>query len=118
MFYGSAIHANKETRIHSASTNLIHISQAALSPSTTGRSSLYIKKNNEKFLVCVLDSEKCPQVCLDLYVLTSENVAMTCDNGEVHLIGYFEPSEKDPELHAQAQKQNLHPVVKPELTPE
>jgi hypothetical protein len=93
MFYGLVVPPKKEIRVEGSSSNLIHISSIALHSKTPVTTSVYLKRNGEKFLLGVLDSQKQAQIGLDLYVLSSDNVSFVSENGEVHVVGYYEPSE-------------------------
>jgi hypothetical protein len=110
MFYGLVVPAKKDTRVEGSSTNLIHISSISLNSKTPVSTNVYLKKNNEKFLIGVLDSQKQAQVAVDLYVLASDNVSFFSENGEVHVVGYYEPSEADVVLASKAHVHKSQPV--------
>jgi len=75
---------------------LLHISNAALSKaSEPGKAYLMITKGKETFTVAVLQKDKVETVLMDIYVRTSQNVKLTVSGkGEVHVTGYFEPTEE------------------------
>jgi hypothetical protein len=110
MFYGLVVPAKKETKVEGPGANLIHISSIALNSKTPGSTNVYLKKNTERFLVAVLDNQRQAQVALDFYVLASDNVSFYSENGEVHVVGYFEPSDSDVTPAPKSQNSKVQPV--------
>lgn len=60
MFYGLSVPVKKDTRVESPNGSLIHLSSIALASKGGQSTNVYLKKNNEKFVVAVLDSVKQP----------------------------------------------------------
>jgi hypothetical protein len=113
MFYGLVVPAKKETKVEGSNTNLIHVSSIALHSKTPGSTNVFLKKNNERFLVAVLDSQRQAQVALDFYILSSDNVSFFSESGEVHVVGYYEPSEADLALAPKNKVSKAQPVEVP-----
>ena len=114
MIYSLILPAKTELKIERKDVNILRISQATLSPKTPNKTQLFLKKDDEEFLLATLDPESNSFVSLELYLLLSEGFSLLSDNGEVHIIGYYEPSPKDLRKLAQLKiKHPENPIVEP-----
>ena len=79
----------------------MRVSLISLAPKEKSRSSLFVEKDGQKFLLATLD-ERNPSISVDLYFLKNENVKFYAEGqGTFHLVGYCEPSEFQSQTNAQ-----------------
>lgn len=96
MFYGLVVTNKKPATITKSATDMIHISKITVSPKSQGRLYLYVTQNKIKSLLAALDTDANSQISTNLFFLASENPVFSLEGrGEIHLVGYCEPSEFD-----------------------
>ncbi|XVE61551.1 hypothetical protein DITRI_Ditri06bG0049400 [Diplodiscus trichospermus] len=98
-FWGAEVKSGQmfEVELEDDGSRILHLSQAALGE-VTGDSKkekgsesvcIYLKFNNEKFVIGTLSQEKFPQIPLDLVLHGKFELSHTWKNGSVYLIGYY-----------------------------
>lgn len=99
MFWGCVVQEGKEARPSFEPSSVLHLTNITLSPNTKGKCLLKIRTvhNSKKLIICSLEEGRVDQRTLDLYLLESDNPVLTVTRGEVHVSGYFEPSNEQPE---------------------
>lgn len=69
-----------------------------LAPTSNQGASLWVKKDNEEFLVANLTKEK-PQVTINLFISLLDDVTLIAKGaGVLHITGFYEPDQGEGEL--------------------
>ena len=97
MFWGCSVKANKPHVVPAGLSDVLKVSNLAITPKSNGRSSVYLQvADQSKILLSNLEVSKTDQVSVDLFVRVSDNVTFSLEGqGEVHVSGYFEPDSED-----------------------
>lgn len=97
MFWGCSVKANKPHVVPAGLSDVLKVSNIAITPKSNGRSSVYLQvADQSKILLSNLEVGKTDQVSVDLFVRVSDNVTFSLEGqGEVHVSGYFEPDSED-----------------------
>src|SRR3990167_6458201 len=97
MFWGCIVKPGKPHQLQQELTDVLYISNISLHPKAHGKSSLYIKVgDSENLLVTSLESGKHEHATVNLYVRISDKVTFTVEgSGEIHISGYFDPTESE-----------------------
>jgi len=100
MLWGAIVSEQKVYALPAESEyDLLHISNAALSRSSEpGKTYLMITKGKETYTLAVLQKDKNETASFDIYVRASQNIKLSVSGkGEIHVTGYFEPTEEGAE---------------------
>ncbi|XWS43467.1 hypothetical protein CRYUN_Cryun16bG0106500 [Craigia yunnanensis] len=98
-FWGAEVKSGKivEVELEDDGSRILHLSQAALgevigdNKKEKGNETvcIYLKFNNEKFVIGTLSQEKFPQIPLDLVLHDKFELSHTWKNGSVYFTGYY-----------------------------
>ncbi len=73
---------------------VLSITNVVLAPTSKEAASLWIKKDNEEFLIANLTKDK-PQVSINVFISLLDEVSLhTKGNGVLHITGFFEPDQQ------------------------
>ena len=117
MIYSLVLPPNTEVKIERKDVNILRICQAALSLKTPLTTQVFLKKEDQTFLIATLDPNNHSFVPLELYLLLSEEFSLLSDNAEVHIIGYYHPSAKDLRKLSQLQIERNKEIEKGNFEP-
>ncbi|XP_017630740.1 histone deacetylase HDT1-like isoform X3 [Gossypium arboreum] len=118
-FWGAEVKSGQsfEVELEDDGSRILHISQAALGEVTSdnkkekgnGTACIYLKFNNEKFVIGTLSHDKFPQMPLDLALHSKFELSHTWKNGSVYFTGYY----VDTPQGSESEEELLEPIVNP-----
>lgn len=77
-------------------SDILSLTNVVLAPTSKEGASLYIKKDNQEFLVASL-TKASPQVVINVFLaLQDEAEFIVKGNGTLHITGFFEPEQEEP----------------------
>ncbi|GMI65792.1 HISTONE DEACETYLASE 3, histone deacetylase 2C [Hibiscus trionum] len=94
-FWGAEVKSGQifEVELEDECNRILHISQVALGDNKkekgNGDVCIYLKFNNQKFVIGTLSQEKFPQMQLDLVLNGKFELSHTWKNGSVYFTGYY-----------------------------
>ncbi|PPS15076.1 hypothetical protein GOBAR_AA05500 [Gossypium barbadense] len=108
-----------EVELEDDGSRILHISQAALGEVTSdnkkekgnGTACIYLKFNNEKFVIGTLSHDKFPQMPLDLALHSKFELSHTWKNGSVYFTGYYVDTPQG--SGSESEEELLEPIVNP-----
>ncbi|KAA3471970.1 histone deacetylase HDT1-like isoform X1 [Gossypium australe] len=121
-FWGAEVKSGQsfEVELEDDGSRILHISQAALGEVTSdnkkekgnGTACIYLKFNNEKFVIGTLSHDKFPQMPLDLALHSKFELFHTWKNGSVYFTGYYVDTPQG--SGSESEEELLEPIVNPE----
>ncbi|XWS59547.1 hypothetical protein CRYUN_Cryun08bG0131400 [Craigia yunnanensis] len=126
-FWGAEVKSGQifEVELEDDGSRILHLSQAALGEATgdnkkeKGNESvcIYLKFNNENFVIGTLSQEKFPQIPLDLVLHGKFELSHTWKNGSVYFTGYYVDTSQgaDSESEEELPEPTINPI-KPHAT--
>jgi len=101
MFYGSKIKPGHSAQPKAEDGGeILHLSQICLNdPTDNNKTYVQLQNGSDTFTICTLEKGKNECSTVDLFINTSKNIKISTRGGknEVHIVGYFEPSQEDEE---------------------
>lgn len=120
-FWGAEVKSGQsfEVELEDDGSRILHISQAALGEVTSdnkkekgnGTACVYLKFNNEKFVIGTLSHDKFPQMPLDLALHSKFELSHTWKNGSVYFTGYYVDTPQG--SGSESEEELLEPIVNP-----
>ncbi|KAK5787377.1 hypothetical protein PVK06_042031 [Gossypium arboreum] len=120
-FWGAEVKSGQsfEVELEDDGSRILHISQAALGEVTSdnkkekgnGTACIYLKFNNEKFVIGTLSHDKFPQMPLDLALHSKFELSHTWKNGSVYFTGYYVDTPQG--SGSESEEELLEPIVNP-----
>ena len=98
MFFGKILNQGQSFKFNpedagDSQGEVLSITNVVLAPSSKESVSLFVKRENEEFLIATLTKDK-PHVVINLFLsLLDEAVLVTKGNGTLHLTGFYEVEE-------------------------
>lgn len=122
-FWGLILKPGQKVPVESADGDILHLSQACLHAPKGGKNYLQVTDNEKTYVVACLEKDKVEHASFDLFFSTASCSFSSKGDSEVHLTGYFEPSqdlgdeeeEEEDEAPPPAKKQS--PVAAPKKSP-
>ena len=94
MFFGKVLNQRERYQFNAQNTDefqgeVLSITNAVLTPSSKESASIYIKQDNQEFLIATLTKEF-PQISLNIFIsLLDELEIFVKGNASVHVSGFF-----------------------------
>lgn len=98
MFWGCTLKKDTVYKYEPAELeqSILHVSNAALGLNSKGKTAVYAKVQGKEYILTHLTSGSVEHTTLDLYFRDDQEVTFGVKGeGEVHLSGYFEPSQEE-----------------------
>jgi hypothetical protein len=100
MFFGKIItqaqpYSFTESEVDESSGEVLSLTNAALAPNSKESASLFVKNSEGEFLIAVLTKDK-PHATINVFLSLMDEVKLIVKgNGNIHVVGFFEPSQDD-----------------------
>lgn len=100
MFFGKILNQGESYQFNAQNADefqgeVLSITNAVLTPTSKDSASLFIKQDNQEYLIATLTKE-CPQISLNIFIsLLDELQIFVKGNASVHISGFFEPEQDE-----------------------
>jgi hypothetical protein len=100
MFFGKILNQGQTFKFNpqdaeEAQGEVLSITNVVLAPSSKESVSLFVKKQNEEFLIATLTKER-PQATINLFISLLDEVSLVAKgNGSLHITGFYEPDQEE-----------------------
>lgn len=99
MFFGKILNQGQSFKFNpqdaeEAQGEVLSITNVVLAPTSKDSVSLFVKKENEEFLIATLTKER-PQAVINVFISLLDEVTLTAKgNGSLHITGFYEPDQE------------------------